>query len=349
MNLFHRTSTTGTGRGRSRPVLVCLATALMVATAATAATAGQSGPPATQKSGNLQDMQVRKVDNLVSQMPDTFDLSTPEAACASWNRAWARQDARQLVLADVGQMGRETMQTMLEVWRKQAPAWADGKSILEARIVEVLTWQDSAAWVIVRSAKGTYRIRVFGNMHGQWKNMGEDGARTVEAAEAAAAGKKDAFVKMYQAWLEADTQRRQAEQHPEIIERVAAKFFQNLRSANYSEGGRFDLHQLPYEGPGNRAALAEWMCTTFRANPIVDAQVGKPFKGDDGFMAVSYKLTLRDGTVLQGDLSFNWSPNTKAWFGMQGMEWATRYNGKPLVAGTPRAQTQPAAVPGAAR
>jgi hypothetical protein len=64
-------------------------------------------------------------------------------------------------------------------------------------------------------------------------------------------------------------------------------------------------------------------------NPIVNIGLGQPFanpkklNGQKDLPTLPYKLTLKNGAVLQGNLPFQYEfeDQTGQWFGLQGIDW----------------------------
>jgi protocatechuate 3,4-dioxygenase beta subunit len=75
--------------------------------------------------------------------------------------------------------------------------------------------------------------------------------------------------------------------------------------------------------------LVQWICTTFSKNPIVKVELGDVFinpedvYGRKGLPTVPYKLTLQDGTRLEGNLpfEFNFDNDVPHWHGIGGIDW----------------------------
>ena len=146
----------------------------------------------------LAGLQRREVGKPVSQFPDVVDLSTPEAATATWHRSWAREDAAAIV-----QMSPQPVTAaQVEGWLARRDRTKD-EELLGARIVEVLTYRGELAVVVIHSpgrdkaARYPYRLRVLGLVGGQWKNMGESLAATPAAAREQFARKKDRLWQHY--------------------------------------------------------------------------------------------------------------------------------------------------------
>jgi hypothetical protein len=149
----------------------------------------------------------RTVDKLVSEFPDAFDLSTPESACAAWQRANARKDAQaisQLSLVPLDPKEEENW------FRREEKRDAEGlaiylKAIADSKIVVVQLWRGELANVITclpfpeGKGRAPYSTRNFGLVNGAWKNLGEDRSPDLETAKANFEKKKE---KLWQHFIE---------------------------------------------------------------------------------------------------------------------------------------------------
>jgi len=143
----------------------------------------------------------RQVNKPVSDFPETTDLSTPESACAAWQRATARKDAQ--AVSRLSWVKIDPAEE--EAWfRDEETRDREGlatylKALTESRIVEVQTWRDDLADVITflpfppGKGRHPYSARSFGRIGGQWKNLGEDRLPSLEAARANFEQKKAAI------------------------------------------------------------------------------------------------------------------------------------------------------------
>jgi hypothetical protein len=119
------------------------------------------------------------------------------------------------------------------------------------------------------------------------------------------------------------------------VHQAAEQLFEKIRTADYQ-------HYLPKGVPWNDFpivgyymtdhwfdVLVQWICTTFSKNPIVKVELGDVFLnpedvyGHKGLPTVPYKLTLQDGTRLEGNLpfEFNFDNDVPHWHGMGGIDW----------------------------
>jgi len=117
---------------------------------------------------------------------------------------------------------------------------------------------------------------------------------------------------------------REALKDPAMIRREAERLFTLLRQTDYSQ----DINTLygmfigmGYTVQTRRDSWVEWMAQHFRTNPIVQAELGEVQRQPSGRPALPYKLVLKDGTALEGELPFEWSPNDGEWQGVGGLDW----------------------------
>jgi len=141
----------------------------------------------------------RYVGKRVSEFPAGVDLSTPEAAAASWNRAWATADTEGILeLSSHGWTASQVEQ----FWKKRDRIY--DKALLDSQVVEVLTYRDKLAKVITYlrfppgKGRHPYSLRSFGLIDGKWKNLGEDRCPSVEAARDTFNRKKDRIWEHFQ-------------------------------------------------------------------------------------------------------------------------------------------------------
>ena len=95
------------------------------------------------------------------------------------------------------------------------------------------------------------------------------------------------------------------------VSAAAHRLFQALRNADYNKDWSKpkDWNQFPSKGEDydvarNFPGWVKWVCNKFKADPIVDVQLGKVFADSEGRPTVHFRLTLKDGEILQGDLPF---------------------------------------------
>jgi hypothetical protein len=174
---------------------------------------------------------------------------------------------------------------------------------------------------------------------GRWLNAGNDRAWTVEQGraifvEACEYRKREAEKQLVRQRIE------EVMKHPEEIVQAADQLFEKIRNADYdyfleaaAAGWKKDeWHKFPtvnfYMVRRDYPGFVQWCCENFKANPIVSVEVGEVFIGDkqiigkSGWPTVPYKLTLKDGSVLEGDLPFeyNFDGGVGHWHGMEGID-----------------------------
>ncbi len=136
----------------------------------------------------------------------------------------------------------------------------------------------------------------------------------------------------------------QAMEQTEEITFAAEAFFKKIQNADYdyflqpnANWQRFPLVNF-YQTHHWFDVMVTWMSRTFKTNPIVTVELGQVFpnpkklNGVEGLPTVPYKVTLKDGTLLQGDLPFeyNFDGNQGHWHGLEGVDWHLQYpNGLP--------------------
>jgi len=183
------------------------------AASAPAPAAGFAKPARTSKPGLFAPgapasvlVGAREVNRKVAGFPAAVDLSTPEAACAAFHRAGAREDVRAWV--ELSWTAVDVAETEAQ-FRRERQADPEGtavylKAVADARIVEVLNWGADLAqtitWLPFPPGKGNnpFSARTFARINGQWKNVGEDRLPSLEAARANFEQKKEALWQQYQ-------------------------------------------------------------------------------------------------------------------------------------------------------
>ena len=126
-----------------------------------------------------------------------------------------------------------------------------------------------------------------------------------------------------------------AMEHPEEIVQAAEQLFEKIRNADYDRFLKKNTNWRDFPIVGFYQThhwfdvLVKWLCETFRENPIVAVELGEVFKNPDvindkkGLPTVPYKVKLKDGTVLQGSLpfEFNFDGDIPHWHGIHGIDW----------------------------
>jgi hypothetical protein len=114
------------------------------------------------------------------------------------------------------------------------------------------------------------------------------------------------------------------------VSAAAQRLFQAIREADYSKDwskptdwNQFPAKDVDYCVDHNFPGWVKWVCNKFKTNPIVDVQLGKVFADSEGRPTVHFRLTLKDGEILQGDLPFVRSRDPKRipWMGLESLDW----------------------------
>jgi hypothetical protein len=110
---------------------------------------------------------------------------------------------------------------------------------------------------------------------------------------------------------------------------AAGRLFDAIRTADYDHPwlATIDWKHFPAKDARYDPAVysrAEWVrsvCTKFKANPITEFRLGKVFANEGGLPTLHFKLQLKDGEVIEGDLPFKWDSQRKQWVGWKGLDW----------------------------
>jgi hypothetical protein len=153
------------------------------------------------ESKNLPEAAVerREVNKNVKDFPEKLDLSTPESACAAWQRACARNDPQAICNLSWRKLDPQQEEKWWQENRERDPEGTAVyiKALADSKVLEVATYRGDLAQVITflpfPEGKGSdpYSARSFGRINGQWKNLGEDRLPTLEAARQNFENKKD--------------------------------------------------------------------------------------------------------------------------------------------------------------
>ncbi len=268
-----------------------------------------------------------QVNRVVTDFPDVEDFSTPEAAYATIQRASAR--------GDQGIWRRITGRP--EIVSALPPADAPPKPVppeavrerLGCRVVEVWIYRDWHCLVIAElpsNPRYQYDIRSLRLVDGQWLNLGSSAAANLELA-------RSHFVQACLSYDKRTEKYYEALAHPELIVRMATTLFEAIQGADYDyflNSTKIDVWQefphpddVDYTVHTDCPGWVDWVCTTFRRNPIVRVELGEVFEGEYGRPTIPYRLTLRDGAILSGDLPFRyyWVRDSDNWTAMEGLDW----------------------------
>ncbi len=133
------------------------------------------------------------------------------------------------------------------------------------------------------------------------------------------------------------TERPEDAPHLQDVIGVAREIFHRIQNADYDrfvrEDGSWGARPAHFPTAGlyivqsDYGGFVKWICTHFRDNPIVALELGEVFMETGPVAAhwycptVPYTLTLKDGTVLKGNLSFVYDARMKQWQGIHGLDW----------------------------
>jgi len=126
-----------------------------------------------------------------------------------------------------------------------------------------------------------------------------------------------------------------AMQYAQEVRSAAERLFENIRTADYEYylGKGVHWSEFPivgyYQTHHWYDVLVKWICTTFKANPIVNVELGQVFlspeevNGVKNLPTVPYKVTLKDGAKLEGNLPFEFTfdGDVPHWHGIHGIDW----------------------------
>jgi hypothetical protein len=144
--------------------------------------AGPSAPSdaksdSSSNSDSAGEKRVYEVRKKVADFPDKEDLSTPESAYASIERAYAAEGIAAFHRLSVPEIAAKTPGSA-----KQPPPKEVAERFLNAEILEVHIWNKINACVIAQTTdnKRNYDLRFLKHIGGQWLNDGNDSAGTIE-------------------------------------------------------------------------------------------------------------------------------------------------------------------------
>jgi hypothetical protein len=135
-----------------------------------------------EKHPPLPPARVYEVHKKVSDFPDREDLTTPEAAYALINQAYAAEGD-----AAWPRLSAPTLAAHLPAGVKKPLPKKAADRLLGAEIIEVHVWDGTHAVVIAReedpeSERGYMDMRWLDRVDGRWLNEGNDSRRTIEDA-----------------------------------------------------------------------------------------------------------------------------------------------------------------------
>lgn len=121
---------------------------------------------------------------------------------------------------------------------------------------------------------------------------------------------------------------REAGVHPDTVRPQAERLFAAIRAADYALDWRQNdawQHFLPedtdYLAESGFNGWVDWVCREFGTDPIVGVELGPGRTNRAGFPSITYKLTRKSGSTLEGELPFDFDPATRTWHGQRGLDW----------------------------
>jgi hypothetical protein len=119
-----------------------------------------------------------------------------------------------------------------------------------------------------------------------------------------------------------------AKQAAAAVTAAAQRLFAAIRAADYSHDWTktgdwkwFPATDVSYNVSRDRPGWVRWVCQKLKANPITDVRLGQVVAGPRGTPTVHCEVHLKNGDVLQGDVSFQCRPRGKRWIGQGGIDW----------------------------
>jgi len=298
-------------------------------------------PSVVLKEPAISGVEHYMVNRTVAEFPPAEDFSSPESAYAAINRVMASGSREGWMRVSTKVNAQRIAQSQRQDQQVSAN-WA--KVVLNARILEVRI-QGDRAMVIAEFGQELSSQKIVSPIDarslkledGKWLNAGEDRFDTVEEA-----------AQKFGALVESDSKTEAA--YTNVLDQsakfkqTAEELFEKLRSADYAEilsyydeqTGKWEQDgwkrlDLNYTVHTDWPSFAVWVCRTFKDNPIVSVELSdavlseKEFDGHKA-PAVPYKLTLQDGSILQGELYFAWRAASGTWQPAEGIDWHLQDN-----------------------
>ncbi|MCE5340297.1 MAG: M48 family metalloprotease [Planctomycetaceae bacterium] len=280
------------------------------------------------------EVKVYEVDKSVADFADN-DFSTPESAYAAINKISGLNDNKKWAAVSIKKLSENFLKAQSN---ENAPDLEWIKTLENAQIIGVHIWKNKYATVIAKlpqefsskPIKAPVDVRYFELENGRWLNAGNDRFNTIEDARA-----KFAKTREYQ--KEEKEKTEEILMNPQPLEQMAQQLFEKLKTADYNtilsyydngnwkEDGwkKLDLDYMVHTAWPD---FALWVCRTFKDNPIETIELGKVFIGikkinEVNNPAIHYKLVLKDGGILEGDLNFVYWAHSKQWQAAEGIDW----------------------------
>ncbi|MDD5458602.1 MAG: M56 family metallopeptidase [Phycisphaerae bacterium] len=292
---------------------------------------------ATENTEDIKDkVTVYEVNRKVSDFPESEDFSTPESAYAAINRVMAADDYDGWKRVSVKNLAG-ILSKQQQVREKKVDAeWA--KVVLNARILEIMIKDDEAVVLAELPQELTAKpirkpidYRHLNFEDGKWLNTGEDRYDTIEEARAKFSQSSD-YSETEAENLIRVKKVQEALENPDIIIKVAEQLFYKIQNADYEKilrSQQWGTFGIEYTVRSYWKEHRRWMCETFKDNPITKVELGEVFKSNEEIMrstdnlSIHYKVTLKDGGILEGDLPFYYSfkGNKERWVPVHGIDW----------------------------
>lgn len=122
-----------------------------------------------------------------------------------------------------------------------------------------------------------------------------------------------------------------ASEHPEVITDAARRLFSAIRAVDYDGMTMRNMDRYLLKSSTGYQAYkwfdlwVKWLSENLQDNPIVSVELGQVYQTErsDGEVlpTIEYKLTLKDGRILEGILPFDYDPTEQIWFGKQALDW----------------------------
>ncbi|MEN6385625.1 MAG: M56 family metallopeptidase [Phycisphaerales bacterium] len=307
-------------------------------------------PPPRPYDPPTREMVVYEVNKSVSDFP-ADDFSTPQAAYAAINKVSANGDSDGWQRVSVKKLAQSLAAEKKNGKMKTDPEWS--QVLLNAKINEVRIWNNKKAIVMAelpqsfcsKKIKAPIDVRWLEFENNKWLNSGNDRTWTIEEARAKF---DNSFNDNTQEPDRTNQQKISDEKLNKIFNKPdevivqAKELFEKIKNAdyvkflNYYNDGQWKADEWQkwptigyYMVHTAYPDFVLWTCRTFKDNPIVNVELGEVYKGDriiigkTGWPTVPYKITLKDGSFIQGDLPFeyNFDGGKGHWHGMEGIDW----------------------------
>jgi len=321
-----------------RPTVVALMSVLLAAVIAVPTSFALSKRPvkSPEESINIDGMRSYRVGRSVGEFADD-DFSTPEAAYAQINRAYASGKAAGWVRVSAAEHAKR-----LSRMKDQKTKAKYAKELLNAEILEVAVYGDGDKAVVFSRIGKIIDARHVVLEDGKWLNLGHDQyGRSLEEAKEKKLGK---IYRNQARDKKADEKIAEAMKDPKQIKRAAKSLFEELRDADYEkvlsyynkktgkwkrDGWKKNPVYGFYTVHTDYPSFTLWLCENLKDNPIKGIMLGEVFAGEKemrgrtGWPTVEYKLILKDGKTLGGELAFSYSERDGKdhWQGVEGIDW----------------------------